>query len=71
MLSSLQMPHVIGIGVPNVNVGKLKTWGWDFEIAWRDKIKDFSYQVSFNLSDSQNRLEKYDGANVISEGNRL
>ena len=70
MLSSLQMPHVIGIGVPNVNVGKLKTWGWDFEIAWRDKIKDFSYQVSFNLSDSQNRLEKYDGANVISEGNR-
>lgn len=70
MLSSLQMPHVIGIGVPNVNVGKLKTWGWDFEIAWRDKIKDFSYQVSFNLSDSQNRLEKYDGANVIGEGNR-
>lgn len=69
MLSSLQLPHLIGIGVPNVNVGKLKTWGWDFEISWRDKIKDFSYQVSFNLSDSQNRLEKYDGANVISEGN--
>lgn len=69
MLSSLQLPHVIGIGVPNMNVGKLRTWGWDFEISWRDKIKDFSYQVAFNLSDSQNRLERYDGSDVIGEGN--
>lgn len=69
MLSSLQLPHTIGIGVPNVNIGKLKTWGWDFEISWKDKIKDFSYQVSFNLSDSQNRLEKYDGASVVTAGN--
>ena len=69
MLSSLQLPHTIGIGVPNVNIGKLKTWGWDFEISWKDKIKDFSYQVSFNLSDSQNKLVSYDGASVIGEGN--
>lgn len=69
MLSSLQLPHTIGIGVPSVNIGKLKTWGWDFEISWRDKIKDFSYQVSFNLSDSQNKLVSYDGASVITAGN--
>ncbi len=69
MLSTLQLPHTIGIGVPNVNIGKLKTWGWDFEIAWRDKIRDFSYQIAFNLSDSQNKLVSYDGASVITEGN--
>lgn len=69
MLAALQLPHTIGLNVPSANVGKLKTWGWDFEITWRDQIKDFSYQVSFNLSDSQNRLERYDGASVIGEGN--
>lgn len=69
MLSSLQLPHTIDIGVPRVNIGKLKTWGWDFEISWKDKIKDFSYQISFNLSDSQNKLVEYDGASVVTEGN--
>lgn len=68
MLSRLQLPHTIGIGVPAVNVGKLKTWGWDFEVKWNDKIRDFNYQVSFNLSDSQNRLEKYDGSSSIWAG---
>ena len=51
MLSALQLPHQIGINVPNMNVGKLKTWGWDFNINWRDQIKDFSYQIGFNISD--------------------
>lgn len=69
MLSSLQLPHTIGIGIPRVNVGKLKTWGWDFEIRWNDKIGDFRYQVAFNLSDSSNKLMEYDGADVITAGN--
>ena len=68
MLSNLQLPHTIGIGVPAVNVGKLKTWGWEFEIKWADRIGDFSYQVAFNLSDSQNKLVEYDGADVIYAG---
>lgn len=68
MLSALQLPSQIGINVPNMNIGKLKTWGWDFNINWRDQIKDFSYQVGFNISDSKNELLQYDGASVISEG---
>ncbi|MFQ7113270.1 SusC/RagA family TonB-linked outer membrane protein [Hallella bergensis] len=68
MLSSLQLPHQIGINVPKVNVGKLKTWGWDFNIGWRDKIGQVSYQLGFNISDSQNKLMEYDGASTIGEG---
>jgi TonB-linked SusC/RagA family outer membrane protein len=68
MLSKLQLPHTIGIGIPNVNVGKLKTWGWELEIKWNDHIGDFSYQVAFNISDAQNKLLEYDGADVISAG---
>lgn len=68
MLSSLQLPHTIGINVPQVNVGRLKTWGWDFEVAWRDKIKGFNYQISANLSDSNNKLIEYNNANTIQAG---
>lgn len=68
MLAALQLPHTIGIDVPNVNVGRLKTWGWDFDITWKDKVKDFSYQIGFNLSDSDNRLLEYDGASSIKAG---
>lgn len=68
MLSNLQLPSQIGINVPQMNVGKLKTWGWDFNVSWRDKIKDFSYQIGFNISDSKNELLQYDGASVVSEG---
>lgn len=68
MLSNLQLPSQIGINVPKMNVGKLKTRGWDFNINWKDQIKDFSYQVGFNISDSKNELLKYDGASVVREG---
>lgn len=68
MLAALQLPSQIGIKVPNMNVGKLKTWGWDFNINWRDKIGEVSYQVGFNISDSKNELQRYDGASVVREG---
>ena len=68
MLASFQLPSLLGIGVSNANVGELKTWGWEFDLRWQDKIKDFSYQVGVNLSDSQNKLIKYDGKNTINAG---
>ncbi len=66
MLTTIQLPHQAGIGAPEVNLGKLKTWGWDFNIGWQDKIKDFSYQINFNISDSENELVEYDAASGIS-----
>jgi hypothetical protein len=68
MLSRLQLPHTIGIGVPSVNVGKLKTWGWEFEAKWNDRIGKLRYQIAFNISDSQNKLVEYDGADVVTAG---
>jgi TonB-linked SusC/RagA family outer membrane protein len=68
MLATVNLPTQIGIKTPNANIGVLKTYGWEFEIGWRDKIKELSYQVSFNLSDSQNELKEYSGVNVVSAG---
>lgn len=68
MLIPQNLPSQIGIKTPNANIGKLKTWGWEFEIGWKDNIQDLSYQVSFNISDAQNELVEYGGVNVVSEG---
>lgn len=68
MLASLQLPSLLGVDVSSANVGELKTWGWEFDVRWQDKIGDLSYQVSFNISDSQNELIKYDGKNTIYAG---
>jgi len=68
MLASLELPSLVGIGVPDANVGKLKTWGWEIEIGYRNHAGDFNYGISANLSDSQNCLERYDGRNSINEG---
>lgn len=68
MLARPQLPHQVGIGVPLANIGTLKVWGWDLNLAWKDKIKDFNYQVSFNLSDSNNELVKFNGISTVKEG---
>lgn len=68
MLIDYQLPSTVGAKVPRGNLGKLKTWGWEFEIGWKDKIQEVSYQVSFNLSDSQNKLVEFNGINEIKAG---
>ena len=68
MLASPQVPHQIGIKVPNLNIGKLKTWGWDLNVTWKDRIKDFNYQIGFNISDSKNELVEYNGVSVVKAG---
>ncbi|HBK32231.1 MAG TPA: TonB-dependent receptor, partial [Porphyromonadaceae bacterium] len=69
MLARLKTGNIIGVSsLPLENVGKLKTWGWELSLQWRDRIGDLSYNVGFHMDDSQNRLVKYTGNNVITEG---
>lgn len=68
MLANVTLPHIVGISVPQSNVGTLKTWGWEVEVGYRDKIGNLSYNVSVNLSDSDNEVTSYSGKNTISAG---
>lgn len=68
MLIGVNVPSQVGIKVPKANIGDLKVWGWEFEIGWKDKIKDVSYQVSFNIADSKNKLVNINGTNSIKAG---
>lgn len=70
MLVAVDLPETLGIKIPRSNDGKLKTWGWEFNLGYSDKVgEDFSYNVNFNLADNQNRLVRYGGAgNIIKAG---
>ncbi|HEX6192504.1 MAG TPA: TonB-dependent receptor [Chitinophagaceae bacterium] len=68
MLAELNLPNIIGVDVPSVNVGELKSWGTELDVKWRDKIGKVAYNLGFNISDNQNELVKYSGRNVIGTG---
>jgi TonB-linked SusC/RagA family outer membrane protein len=69
MLAQLRVGNIAGVvQLPYQNAGKLKTWGWEVSLEWRDKIGNVSYHVGLNVDDSQNKLVSYDGNNVISAG---
>jgi hypothetical protein len=54
------LPAILGTDVPNENAADLKTYGWESVVTWKDKIKDFSYQVTFNMSDAQSEITRFD-----------
>jgi len=69
MLAQLRVGNIVGVlELPYQNVGILKTWGWEVSLQWRDRIDEVSYNVGFNIDDSQNKLISYEGSNTIKAG---
>ena len=69
MLARATLGNVFGLtNLPYENNGQLKVWGWELSAQWRDRIGDVSYQIGFNIDDSQNELVRYQGASTISAG---
>ncbi|GAA4395909.1 TonB-dependent receptor [Nibrella viscosa] len=69
MLTPQQLPATIGISTPRKNNGELKSWGWETELRYRDRVgKDFTYSIAANLSDNQNKLLNFSGRTVVAAG---
>ncbi|MCT4587795.1 MAG: TonB-dependent receptor [Carboxylicivirga sp.] len=55
-----ELPATLGTGVPKVNNTNLKTYGFELELGWNDRLKNgLGYNVKFILSDSQTEITKY------------
>lgn len=42
--------------LPAVNMGKVNNKGFEIDLKWNDKIKDFSYYINGNISYSRNKI---------------
>lgn len=68
MLLGQTYAAVIGATAPAGNIGHLKTWGWEMALQWRDHVGSVNYRIGGSLTDNQNRLLSYGGANIINPG---
>ncbi|WP_285544387.1 SusC/RagA family TonB-linked outer membrane protein [Dyadobacter frigoris] len=61
---------VLGAVAPTANIGHLKVWGWETSLGWRDKIGSVSYHINGTLTDNNNKLVSYGGANIVTAGKK-
>lgn len=60
MLSAgADLPLILGTDAPDQNIADLETRGWEVELRWNDRIKDFKYGVSLNLSNNESKITKF------------
>ncbi len=56
MLMQVGFPSYFGYNAPENNAADMHTNGWDLELSWSDKINDFSYGATFNISDYRSKM---------------
>ena len=52
------VPSLIAMNgiLPVVNMGKVNNQGYEVDLKWNDRIKDFSYYINANVSYSKNKI---------------
>lgn len=54
------LPQVSGITLPAENIGEMCNRGVEALISWKDRVKDFDYGVSFNMTYAKNKILFWD-----------
>ena len=65
MLLELEIPDYLGFGNPDQNTGKMETKGWETEISYNNNVGDFTYSVSFNISDFKSEMGDLGGIEFL------
>lgn len=68
MLVNIAVPATYGGTPPSSNQGKLVTRGFETSLFWKDKVRDFSYSIAVQLSDSKNKLVELKNSDNYNEG---
>ena len=59
---NLDIPSFMGYNnSPLRNAGVVENKGWELSLAFNDRIGDFSYRISANLSDVKNEIKDMKG----------
>ncbi len=63
ILLKLDVPLIIGMNAPQQNAGKVENRGWDLSVSYADRVGEFNYRASFNISDVKNKVIDLKGIN--------
>ena len=63
ILLQLDVPLILGLFKPYQNAGVVDNNGWELALAYKGAVKDFNYNVTFNLSDVKNTVIDMRGIN--------
>ena len=55
----IELPAILGAAVPDVNNADMQSTGFELDLSWQDRIRDFSYNVHFLLSDDRQKILRY------------
>ena len=50
-----ELSSLLGTSVPKINNSDMKSYGFELEVNWRDRIGEVSYGAKFVLSDDQQK----------------
>lgn len=64
------IPYWFGNSSPRVNLGKTKNHGIDIELKWNDRIEEFNYWFTGNISLTENRIINRDDPKSTPEYKR-
>jgi len=64
------MPDILGLQVPDQNIGEVSNKGWELSLGWADQINDISYGFTAQLSDVRNKVVNLGGAPPVLD-NRI
>ena len=56
LLFSVTRPPELGVSSSTINGGNVLNSGWEFELAWKDRIGDLNYSISGNFSTLHNEV---------------
>ncbi|MBN8825688.1 MULTISPECIES: TonB-dependent receptor [unclassified Spirosoma] len=57
---AIELPAILGTTVPSTNNTDLKTYGFEFDLKWQDRLKNnLGYNVHLILSDSKTQIINY------------
>ena len=60
MLMTMSLPQYVGESIPVGNVGKMRNWGLEFDLNWRQTFfNELNVSVGVNASYIRNKLVKY------------
>lgn len=71
LLITKVLPPSAGMTNPTLNVGKIRNTGFEFELNWGDAIKDFDYNIGFNMSTTKNKVVELSDADQVLQGEGL